>query len=379
MSLEPMSPDQFVKVFDVLDAGFMAWWFPAAGLGFIVVTGLFAALPSGLQAIEIAYLPKSNVSRYGPVVFAILWTTGAFALPFAQYYRHHRLAMSGDCRVVEGPVEQFTPGPSARHPSESFTVSGATFKYSDTDMNEGFNMTAAHGGPLTPDAYVRICYDPSDNVILRLETRGFAGPVPKQVGNPVLRRAPDRPSLAPNPMDIPSWLTPLLFGTALLDFVAIAALYPLYLRKFLRIAREQDRFVVRSDLQAGKRATLSTSVIYWDQVHHAIWLRPRGLILFQIPLVVARLHVDATTGTVIGWDVCLAPASSLAFVVVGAGLFGPPLAAAGGQTSSLLTFLVGGLLGLVIVVLNVAASRSRMRAFVRQRLPEIAAVSPWTT
>ncbi|UFZ07783.1 hypothetical protein LQG66_16390 [Bradyrhizobium ontarionense] len=373
-----MNPDQFVKVFDVLDAGFMAWWITATGLTLVIATGFFAAVPSLLQAMRIPYLPKSNVSRYGPVVFAILWTAGAFALTFAQYYRHHRLAMSGECRVVEGLVEQFTPVPSGRHPSESFTVSGTTFKYSDTDMNEGFNMTAARGGPLTPDAYVRICYDPSGNVILRLEIRGFAGPVTKQVGNPILRQAPDRPSSASNPVDIPSWLTPLLFGTALLDLVAIAALYPLYLGKFLRIAREQDRFVLRSDLQAGKRVTLSTCVVYWDELRDVIWLRPRGLILFQIPLVVGRLHVDATTRAVIGWDICLAPTSSLAFVVVGAGLFGPPLAAAGGQTSSLLGFLVGGLLGLLIVVLNVAASRSRMRAFVQQRLPEIAAPSPWT-
>ncbi|MGJ5038537.1 hypothetical protein ACQR13_30865 [Bradyrhizobium sp. HKCCYLRH3059] len=372
-----MTPDQFVKVFDVLDAGFMASWIPATGLLFIVLTGFLAALPRGLQALGIPYLPKSNVVRYGPVVFATIWTVGAFALTFVPYHRHHRLAASGECRMVEGPVEQFTPGPLARRSSESFTVSGVPFQYSAMDLIEGFHATAARGGPLTPGAYVRICYDPSDSVILRLEIRGFAGPVPNQVGRPSLQPH-DPPSAAPTPVDLPSWLAPLLFGTVIFDLIAIMALYRPYLGAFLRIGRERDRFVLQSELAAGRRVKLSTCTVYWDERHRVIWLRPRGLILIQIPLVVGRLHVDATERSVIGWDICLAPASCIAVVVVAAGLFGPALAAVGGQTWSLPTLLVGGLIGLALVGLNVAAFRSRMRAFLRASFPQIAVPSPPT-
>ncbi|CCE02963.1 membrane hypothetical protein [Bradyrhizobium sp. STM 3809] len=248
------------------------------------------------------------------------------------------------------------------------------FQYSDMDLIEGFHVTAARGGPLTPGAYVRICYDPSDNVILRLEIRGFAGPMPNQIGRPSLQRA-HVPSPAPTPVDLPSWLTPVLFGALSLDLIAIIAVYRPYLGAFLRIGRERDRFVLRSELPAGRKVKLSTSIVYWDERHRVIWLRPRGLILIQIPLVVGRLHVDATERSVIAWDICLAPASCIAFVAVATGLFGPVLAAAGGQTWSLPALLVGGLIGLGVVGLNVAAFRSRMRAFLRASLPEIAVPS----
>ncbi|MBX9769509.1 MAG: hypothetical protein K2X47_19690 [Bdellovibrionales bacterium] len=54
---------------------------------------------------------------------------------------------------------------------ESFMVSGVRFQYSDYVVTDGFNQTASHGGPISKGAYVRICYDPKGNHILRLEIR----------------------------------------------------------------------------------------------------------------------------------------------------------------------------------------------------------------
>jgi len=58
--------------------------------------------------------------------------------------------------------------PYTGHADESFNVAGVHFRYSDFGATDAFNNTASHGGPITKDSYVRICYDPSGNAILRL-------------------------------------------------------------------------------------------------------------------------------------------------------------------------------------------------------------------
>lgn len=90
---------------------------------------------------------------------------------YSQHLRHQSLAEGNACRIVEGHVENFVPMPYGGHSSESFVVSGVTFRYSDFNVTDAFNNTASHGGPIRSDSYVRICYDPSDKAILRLEVR----------------------------------------------------------------------------------------------------------------------------------------------------------------------------------------------------------------
>ncbi len=65
--------------------------------------------------------------------------------------------------------------PKEGHANESFSVRGVRFSYSDFKVTDAFNNAASRGGPLNSDSYVRICYDPAGNAILRLEVRGFAG------------------------------------------------------------------------------------------------------------------------------------------------------------------------------------------------------------
>jgi hypothetical protein len=46
-----------------------------------------------------------------------------------------------------------------------------SLRYSGFTITDDFNDTSSHGDPLKGDSYVRICYDPSGNVILYLEIR----------------------------------------------------------------------------------------------------------------------------------------------------------------------------------------------------------------
>jgi hypothetical protein len=160
-----MSSDHFVKVFDVLDSGFKDWYFPAFGLIFVLVGVLGFAFSS----------ERRGPFHYGIPGFAILWTIATFSMTYASYARHKELVQENRCSVVEGPVEQFVPMPSGGHAQESFSVSGVRFDYSDFGPTDAFNNAASYDGPIKSDSYVRICYDPSENAILRLEIRDFKG------------------------------------------------------------------------------------------------------------------------------------------------------------------------------------------------------------
>ena len=174
-----MNPERFVKVFDVLDSGFRDWSFSAFGLIFVAIGVVIVFFPAALRAVGIPYLASNSPLRRWPhyfvLVFGVLWTVVSFASTYSEHSRHKSLVLGGGCRVVEGPVENFVPMPYAGHAVESFSVARIPFKYSDYMITDGFNNTSSHGGPINGDSYVRICYDPSDNVILRLEVRDFKG------------------------------------------------------------------------------------------------------------------------------------------------------------------------------------------------------------
>jgi hypothetical protein len=174
-----MGNDNFVKVFDVLDSGFKDWTFSAIGLIFCAIGIAFLFSPKIIKAIGIPYLDfKSGWERffrYFFLGFAILWTVIAFSGTYFAHRRHQALVRENKCIVVEGPVENFVPMPFSGHAVESFSVSGVQFKYSDYAVTDGFNNTLSHGGPINKESYVRICYDPGGNQILRLEIRDFKG------------------------------------------------------------------------------------------------------------------------------------------------------------------------------------------------------------
>jgi len=182
-----MNPDHFVKVFDVLDSGFRDWINLAIGL-ILVAIGLVLVVRRRMsKADEIPSLDSVPVARRRLrlnyfLTFGIVWTVVSYSDTYPPYLRHRALAEANACIVTEGPVRNFVPLPSNGHGFESFTVQGIPFRYSYYGFTDAFNDTSTHGGPIGPNSYVRICYDPSGNAtlrnaILRLEIRNFNGQV----------------------------------------------------------------------------------------------------------------------------------------------------------------------------------------------------------
>jgi hypothetical protein len=300
-----MSTDHFVKVFDVLDSGFRNWTFPAIGLIFVTLGIASFAFPKMIKMLSIPYISFDTrwkrFFRYFFLGFAILWTALAFFGTYSAYLRHRALAQDNACRIVEGPVEHFVPMPYQGHADEAFYVSGILFKYSDFQITDGFNHTASHGGPIKDDSYVRICYDPSGNVILRLEIRDFAES-PTYHANPpsIFPTADDIKELNKKrpPIDIP-WYGNLFVVFYILDFAAIWALFLPYMRTFFRIKTTKiSDEAVPETLEPEKKIKLRNSMIYWDRENQAIWLRPRGYNLVEVPLVVATLTIDANRNAI---------------------------------------------------------------------------------
>jgi tryptophan-rich sensory protein len=378
-----MNPDRFVKVFDVVDSGFKDWTFSAFGLIFVAIGIAFAFFPALIKATGIPFLDVQSkfqrVLRFAFPLFAILWTVITFSMTYSQHLRHKSLAQGNGCRVVEGPVEQFVPMPYGGHAVESFSVSGISFRYSDFIVTDGFNNTASHGGPIRSDSYVRICYDPTGNVILRLEIRDFRGE-PKDYGRNIFRLFPKAEGLQKignsGPAIQPPWYSSLFVLMYFLDLVAIQRLFLPYLRTFFRIKSMSnwDR-AVPTPLEAGVKIKFRNSMIYWDKEDHAIWLRPRGFNLIQIPLTVARLNVSADNGSICGYEIRLSSGAPIllalfawaAFLVFSAGpAAGRPPAA---------VFVV--FLGVFIVIagwMNLRIFRSRMEKLIEDAVSELGGI-----
>jgi hypothetical protein len=271
-------------------------------------------------------------------------------------------------------VENFVPMPHGGHAEESFSVSGIPFRYSDFQMTDGFNQTSSHGGPIKNDSYVRICYDPSGNVILRLEIRDFAGS-PTYHANPpsIFPTADDVKELNKKrpAIDIP-WYGNLFVVFYLLDSVAIWALFLPYMRTFFRIKTTKiNDEAVPETLEPEKKIKLRNSMIYWDRQNQVIWLRPRGYNLVEVPLVVAALKIDANRNAFSesqirfssGFPFIMALFLWTAYVFFSAAMPSSSLAAGFVGFAALMT-VIGGLFSL-------RKLRSRMGILVEEALSEL--------
>lgn len=157
----------YVTVFNIADAGYKSWSFPAFGLIFIVI---------GILLVLFGERPNSNgglVPRTGKkfayffLIFAVIWTVIAFISTYRQYYTLINVMKEGRYRVVEGVVTHFVPMPYQGHSDERFCVKSVCFRYSDYEETAGFNNTASHGGPIKPGLHVRVFYIGND--IIRLD------------------------------------------------------------------------------------------------------------------------------------------------------------------------------------------------------------------
>jgi hypothetical protein len=152
-------------VFDVLDAGYRQWTFPAFGLILVAIGAAWAA--SGRSRAPEA---AGRLKRRGPyvfLVFACVWTGVAFLSTYTEYRRMCQALETGRFVTVEGPVTGFVPMPATGRSMESFEVDGHRYRYSDFVVTAGFNNTQSHGGPIRDGLYVRIA--DVDGKIARLE------------------------------------------------------------------------------------------------------------------------------------------------------------------------------------------------------------------
>jgi len=167
-----MNPDHFVKIFDIVESGFREWSFSAFGLLF-VAAGIVGVLNPSLMPTRNQFLDSRPILRkyfyYVILAFSVVWTVSAFVSTYSNHVRLKSIAMENRCRVVEGPVERLEPMPRSGHGAETFSVKDVPFRLSDSNVNGGFNTTSLAGGPIKADSYVRICYAPDNNIILRLE------------------------------------------------------------------------------------------------------------------------------------------------------------------------------------------------------------------
>jgi hypothetical protein len=382
-----MNEDHFVKVFDVLDSGFRDWTFSAFGLIFVAIGMALVVSPKLIKLAGIPFLDMRPKARtffaWSWLVFSILWTALTFFGTYSEYLRHTALVRVDGCRLVQGPVEHFVPMPHEGHAEESFSVSGVPFKYSDFGVTDGFNNTSSYGGPINSGSYVRICYDPSGNVILRLEIRNFEGPL-KDYAKAWPIFAPDTyvPETKATRLD-GRRLRADLFGylfTAILviDLTAILTLFIPYMRTFFRLGtRPVSDCGIPRTIEAGQQSKLRNSMIYWERATGVIWLRPRGLNLFQMPFTVARLNTDVNGRSISNIEIrhSWAPAILLAAFlwVVGGDLF----ADAPIDLNVSLRALFAGIMVLMIfigVVVGLRGLRWRMESLLEDAISEFKAM-----
>jgi hypothetical protein len=74
---------------------------------------------------------------------------------------------SGGFSIVGGVIEDFAPEHYEHRTYESFSISGHSFRYSDTEITPCFNVPFAHGGPIREGASLRIEF--SGDCILHID------------------------------------------------------------------------------------------------------------------------------------------------------------------------------------------------------------------
>jgi hypothetical protein len=164
---------KFIKVFDIAEVGllggsFALWDYVLFLIPLVFIFYRKSTICLGLRKIKEKTKSENNADNL--FLGVILLAATVF---FISIYPHPSLR-DADCKMVEGPVENFDPMPYNGHKKESYNVQGVQFAYSDYILINGYNNTASHGGAVNKNSIVRICYIPSDegNIIIRLEVKG---------------------------------------------------------------------------------------------------------------------------------------------------------------------------------------------------------------
>ena len=169
----------------------------------------------------------------------------------------------------------------------------------------------------------------------------------------------------------------LLFIFYLLDIFAQLALYLPYLRTFFRLSTTTlDPCRVSGVLEPDKKVKLCNTLAYWDKADRAIWLRPRGMNVLQVPLVVAKLNLDSLGDMIVSQEIRFssgAPFILAVFLWAAYQMFSAAMPAGSGMPSAgqfvgmaAAFFIFFGFINLVII-------RCRMAKLAQEALAEIKA------
>ncbi|MGA8709500.1 MAG: hypothetical protein WB646_21230 [Steroidobacteraceae bacterium] len=146
------------------------WKFAFPGLGIVAAGAIFAAFAcphNSLSSSVWSQIPGAPWAKYPGArrLAAILFlavgigsTLGILLVSHNKYYTLATAEKTGNVRVVEGVVTNFTPMPVDGHAMESFCVEKTCFQYSDHVFTGGFNNTSSQGGPIRAGLPVRVTY-----------------------------------------------------------------------------------------------------------------------------------------------------------------------------------------------------------------------------
>lgn len=156
---------EYQVVFEIASGGLGSLSFALPGLLFVGIGYLLIKNRERLSKNR----PKWFVTAFSWFFFsfAVLWTLIAGLGIGVQQYQLRKSYAQGNFNIVEGAVENFDPMPYEGHKSETFTVDGVKFSYSDYQVTPGFNNATSHGGPIQEGLPVRISY--IGNTIVKLE------------------------------------------------------------------------------------------------------------------------------------------------------------------------------------------------------------------
>ncbi len=275
-------------------------------------------IPKFVRRLGFSWLDlSSRWQKAFPYIFAgfgALWSTLAFSGIYSEYRAHRAQLDANMCRIVEGPVQEFVPMSPSGHGMESFRVSGVLFQYSDNAVTDAFNNTASEGGPITSNAYVRICYDSDDHAILRLEIRDYTGPR-ASYRPPVAMVQKPSTGQAPSPRNRPPWDTSLFVYLGILEIAGAYLMFQPYLRTYFRFGPPQEVVSpISRALVENCRIVLRNCIAVWDRERGILWLRARGLnTLYAPPWLVAKLTTDALGTTITRREVRISPGIIVVF------------------------------------------------------------------
>ena len=296
----------FIKVFDIAEAGYRTWSFASFGLIFVAIGSAFVFAPYLFKKFNISYIGfekrSYKIFSWFFLIFAIIWTMTSFLGTFSNYKRLESILANGQYKIVEGQVENFDPMPYGGHKDESFTVNGIKFSFSDYTVTNAFNNTKSHGGPIDENSYVKIYYTAGgkNNYILKLWIRDYKGPIKdysdgirsvfkgfegKKKGYPF-----DTPEKA---IDGFKWYSNLFIFIIILDYIGIILLVIPYWKTFIPLRKKTDiNIPIPDDFQRDTKSVFKNITYKWDTIEGIIWGRPKGLNILHIPFTIVKWTLD---------------------------------------------------------------------------------------